>query len=82
MNPARFLIVLGADPARWAKRYDIEPYSGTCRCGRPVTTTIPFARGVLRGLIAPWCPCGSVSRPYCVVSASGDLIEHLRRGGV
>lgn len=77
MNPARFFLVHGGDPEAWAKRFDIIPHTGTCDCGRPVATTIPFFHGPLRGLIAPWCPCGSVSRPYCVVHATGDVLEYL-----
>lgn len=78
-NRSKFLIVYGADPVKWAKRYDIEPFSHPCyHCGIIQTTTIPFACGRLRGLLATAHEChGEMRRPpYCIVcpgSAPGDL---------
>jgi hypothetical protein len=75
-SPSHFLIAHGADPKRWARKHDIEPFSCPCDgCGRTVTTSVPFACGQFRGLIAPTCPCGHEFRPYCVVRAAqhGDL---------
>jgi hypothetical protein len=77
VNPSRFLRVLGADPAQWAARYDIEPFSVRCdRCGAEQSTTVPFVYRSLRGLVAPKCQCGNESTPYCVVAApgAGDLL--------
>lgn len=69
MNDRRkFLRVHGADPVKWAKRYEIEPFTHACHlCGLLSTTSIPFASGPLRGLIAPDCECGHPNPPYCVV---------------
>lgn len=78
MNPARFLHVLGADPAAWARRYDIEPLTAPCdACGALLTTTIPIAQGTLRGLRAPTCACGHERTPWCVVRdpKAGDLLS-------
>lgn len=77
--PARatFLLVLGADPERWAKRYGIEPFTHPCIvCGESCTTSIPFAARGFRGLIAPRCACGHRTTPYALVRADGgDLIR-------
>lgn len=74
----RFMKVLGGDPAKWANRYGIEPFTHPCReCGLYFTTSIPIARGTLRGLIAPVCECGNADTPYCVVSAKGDVLAEL-----
>jgi hypothetical protein len=76
MNRSRFLRVLGADPTKWAERYDLEPFSYPCgECGKVLATTVPFAYGQLRGLMAPRCECGNVGTPYCLVrdSRHGDL---------
>lgn len=73
MDRERFLLVFGVDGQRWAKRYGIEPASAACyHCGEELTTTLPFALGCLRGLVAPKCACGNVNTPYCVVTASPD----------
>lgn len=77
MDRSRFLLVMGADPTRWAARYGIEPFSHPCnQCGTELSTTIPFAFQSLRGLMAPQCAtCGNAHTPYCAVSscADGDL---------
>lgn len=76
MNRSRFLVVLGANAARWAARYGIEPFSQPCsKCGALLTTSVPFACDSLRGLLAPRCECGNEQTPYCVVRepGSGDL---------
>jgi hypothetical protein len=80
LNRERFLIVLGADAERWAKRYDIEPFSHPCsECGRMLTTSIPFAEGTLRGLVAPRCACGNDLTPYGAVRDPkfGDLFSGI-----
>lgn len=75
MNPfdrSRFLLVFGADPKRWAVRYDLTPFITPCAdCDRPLTTTVPFACGPMRGLIAPRCPCGNDKPPYCILRVDG-----------
>jgi hypothetical protein len=63
-----FLIAHGVDPGRWARRHGIEPFTVPCDgCGQPKTTTLPIARGALRGLLAARCGCGDPSDTYCVV---------------
>lgn len=72
----QFLSMFGADPARWAKRFSLDPFTAPCgECGAPLETTVPIACGDLRGLRAPACKCGNVHTPYCVVAAHGDLLE-------
>lgn len=81
MNRERFLVALGVDPKRWAERYDIEPFTHPCsKCGALLTTTLPFAMGTLRGLLAPVCACGNKNTPYGVVRdpAHGDLFNERR----
>lgn len=85
LNRKRFFVVHGVDAATWAKRYDLEQYTCPCsECERPLTTSIPFASGQLRGLVAPKCECGNESTPYCVVTADprlGDTLEVMARQG-
>lgn len=72
----RFLVAHGVDPKRWARTHDIVPFTAPCAdCGTALTTSLPFASGQLRGLIAPRCDCGNEHPPYCVVRAYqfGDL---------
>ncbi len=70
-----FLTVHGVDCLTWAARYKIMPFTHPCSdCGRPRTTSVPFACGPLRGLMAPPCACGTKSHCYCVVRADGDDI--------
>lgn len=74
--------VFGVDAESWARRHGITPYTGPCQeCGRERTTSVPFADGDLRGLIAPRCECGHEGTPYCVVVARGrgDLFDWLAR---
>jgi hypothetical protein len=75
----RWLIAHGADPVMWAKRWGIEPGSAPCYfCKAELSTTIPFAVGHLRGMMAPPCACGNANGPYCVVSADGrGILESL-----
>lgn len=74
-----FLVLHGGDPERWARRHGIEPLTTPCEaCGSPKTTTIPIARGELRGLLAPRCGCGDPSDTYCVVGLF-DQRERLGR---
>lgn len=75
MDRDRFMRVLGADPAKWAKRWGIKPASAPCyTCDAERVTSIPFATGALRGLMAPVCPCGNDRGPYCVVDSQGRCI--------
>lgn len=77
MKRKNFLRVLGQDPQAWALRYGLEPFSHPCdSCGATMTTSIPFACGSLRGLLAPACACGNRYPPYCLVRAPGrgDLL--------
>jgi hypothetical protein len=80
LDRSAWLLVHGADPVRWAKRYGIEPFTAPCYgCDAPLTTSIPFACENLRGLVAPACGCGTDARPpYGVVAVDGDS-EHLLR---
>lgn len=72
---SRWLFVHGVTTAEWCERWDLEPYTRECgECGRPCTTTEPFAVGELRGLASPPCECGNVNTPYCLVRARGDLL--------
>jgi len=74
----RFLIAHGVTAESWAARYDIEPFAHPCHdCGKPLTTSIPFAVGELRGLLAPACACGNTNTPYCLVRDPrfGDLLQ-------
>ena len=62
------LMVHGVTAAHWTRRYGVEPFTAPCQdCGRPLTTTIPFAQGPLRGLKAPQCVCGQNSAPYALL---------------
>lgn len=79
VNRERMLILHGVDPDEWARRWDIEPFSTRCHwCGIEQTTTIPFACGSLRGLVAPRCECADtdIQPPYCAVRDPrfGDLL--------
>lgn len=64
------LRLLGASErfvAAWAERHSVEPFSHPCEgCGAERTTTVPFAWGVWRGLVAPLCPCGHPRPIFCV----------------
>jgi len=84
MHRERFLFVHGVGAAQWAARYEIEPSTHPCYdCGEPLTTSIPFAIGQLRGLVAPACACGNKSTPYCVVRDPryGDLLTGTEARG-
>jgi hypothetical protein len=71
---SNWLVVHGYDAARWAKRYDIQPFTHPCyKCNAPTTTSIAFASGKCRGLAAPQCACGHPSPPYCIVGDWGAL---------
>lgn len=77
-NRSKFFVVHGISTERWCERHDLEPYTRPCGdCGAMLTTSIPFASGQLRGLLAPACSCGNVRTPYCVVRDSkyGDLFS-------
>lgn len=63
-----WLVLHNGDPALWARRHGLEPFSHPCRdCGIVLTTTVPFAAGEMRGLVAPRCACGNEGTPYCIV---------------
>lgn len=69
-KPTR-LDVYGISVEAWTRRWGVQPFTSPCyECGRPLTTTIPFVVGDLRGLRAPACVCGQDRAPYVVVSAS------------
>jgi hypothetical protein len=75
---SKFLLVLGADPVKWAARFGIRSFSHPCgRCGCVLTTSIPFAYGQFRGLVAPHCECGNDRPPYGIVRDPryGDLFS-------
>jgi hypothetical protein len=80
LDPTRRLIIHGADPVKWARRYGIQAFTADCYgCGAARECTLPFAQGKLRGLIAPVCECGKANPPYCMVSATGgDVLNALR----
>jgi hypothetical protein len=72
------LTVYGVTAEAWSKRYGMVPFTHPCfKCGAPATTTIPFARGTLRGLRAPLCACGHPTPPYVMVrdAKHGDLLD-------
>lgn len=73
-NRSRFKRVFGVDAERWAKRWDLRPFTHPCHeCGRDQTASIPFATARLRGLIAPECECGHPNPPYCCVAVDGGI---------
>lgn len=80
-----WFIAHGVDPVEWAARYGLDAFTAECyRCNAPCTTTLPFADGNLRGLVAPVCPCGHPTPPYCLVAIGGtgalsDLFPPSRR---
>ena len=68
MNLNSFLIIHNVDYLKWSDRYKIEPLTHNCdRCQKPQTTTIPIAKGSLRGLKASPCECGNPNIIYCFV---------------
>jgi lysyl-tRNA synthetase class I len=76
INRNKCLRIFGVDVRRWAARYGLEPFSHPCsKCGKVLTTSIPFVCGSLRGLVAPTCKCGHTGTPYCVARDPkvGDL---------
>jgi hypothetical protein len=61
-RPAPILVVHGVSVEAWTKRHGVTPFTSPCgNCGRVLTTSIPFVRGTLRGLMSPSCECGAVS---------------------
>lgn len=65
---SKFLRIFGADPAAWARRWDIAPFTGPCHsCGTTLTTSIPFVSGEFRGMAAPVYDCSEEFTPYCLV---------------
>lgn len=80
LDRSKLLACHGVNPERWADRWGIEPFTAACQdCGATTITSVPFACGELRGLMAPPCEaCGNEVTPYCVVGARRDLLEILR----
>lgn len=75
LSDRRWLTVLGACPVAWARRFGITPFAHACsRCGVSRETSVPFACGIFRGLVAPTCSCGCERGPYAVVRADGREI--------
>lgn len=75
LNIGKALFFRGIDWRKFARRYDLEPFSAPCNgCGAMVETTLPFAHGDFRGLAGD-CPCGHRGAPYCLVKAHGDLLD-------
>lgn len=73
------LVPVGVTTEQWIARYGIEPFTHPCaRCRKSSTTTIPFAQGPRRGLMAPQCLCGYPTPPYCIIRATGDLFDECR----
>lgn len=67
-----WLVLHNGDQERWSRRHGIERFSYPCSdCGMVLTTTIPFASGEMRGLVAPKCVCGNEGTPYCIVGIPG-----------
>jgi hypothetical protein len=80
VDRAAFLRVYGTDPARWALRHGLQPFTHPCiDCGAPRTTSIPFVSGEYRGLVAETCACGNDLPPYCIVRHGGG---DLTTGGI
>lgn len=84
MNNKVRLLVHGVTVEEWTKRYGVTPFTHPCYgCGHPLTTTIPFVQGQLRGLQAPKCECGEHDSgyshpPYSIVRDPkyGDLFDN------
>lgn len=67
--------VHGVTTESWAKRWDIEPFSQPCKCGKLFVTTRPFVAGNLRGLMAEECENGcDRNPPYAVVAIPGHNV--------
>jgi hypothetical protein len=78
MNRASFLKIYNINVESWINRYGIEPFESPCyKCGLLFKTTIPIAKGELRGLISEVCSCGNSDTPYCLVRdpTKGDLLD-------
>lgn len=80
------LAVLGIEADAWGQRHGIEAFTAPCdECGRPLTTSVPFAWGERRGLVAPACECGNTHTPYCIawsnLPSGPDRAENATRRG-
>ena len=76
VNVDACLTLVDANPDEFAARHGITPLVTNCDdCGAEKRTTIPFAKGRIRGLKAPLCRCGSQSRTYCLVAIRGCLFD-------
>lgn len=82
MNGKPRLYVHGVSAEAWTKRFGVEPFDAPCsKCGRALTTSIPFVQGTLRGLQAPRCECGNEKTPFGIVRDAryGDLFTGRER---
>jgi hypothetical protein len=61
------LHLVGVNVPRFMRRWGLEAFTSPCPdCSAPMTTTVPYAQGAMRGLVAPRCACGSENIPYCI----------------
>jgi hypothetical protein len=75
-----YLTVIGVTAAQWTNRYGVEAFSHPCsECGAMLTTSLPFASGTVRGLVAPVCGCGNDCTPYVVLLDDFARLAPLRR---
>lgn len=82
MNDHPRLYVHGVTAEAWSARWGLESFTHPCsECGRPCTTTLPFAQGALRGLASPPCECGNARTPYELVRDAryGDLFSGVEK---
>lgn len=80
MNDFPRFFVHGVSAEAWVRRYGMTPFTHPCyHCARPLTTTIPFVQGSLRGLQAPTCACGYTQTPYVIMRDPkyGDLLDGM-----
>lgn len=74
MNRESFLEIHNQDYKQWAERFKIEPIESICpNCKRSLISSIPIAKGDLRGLKTPICECGNSTQAYCFVSVKDNL---------
>lgn len=70
------LYVHGVTVEEWSRRWGVKPFTTPCHgCGAPLTTSIPFVRGTLRGLEAPPCENGC-HKTYTDWLAAGASMKH------
>ena len=72
--------VHGVSLDAWCERYGITPTEHPCECGRLRRSTVPIAKGRLRGLQSPPCECGTESvAPWRVISVDGECLTGIAR---